>query len=113
MPARNTLRQPVKLKAQELFGKTTKVLNSIGGVNLDAFSEFEIVVKASGNTWSRSARRKKASTMEIDQWKMAEDVKALECRILCSDSCLEFNWMKGRDRGLFESFVSHVSRKVV
>lgn len=113
MPPRNTLRQPVKLQANEILVKTMAVLNSVEGISSDPKNETEIVLEAFRNTWSRSARRKKALTMDVDQSSSIEDVKTLKCRLLCSDGCLEFNWMKGRDRGLFESFVSHVSRKVM
>lgn len=118
MPSRNTLRQPVNRPVQDLFIKTKEILTSIGGVtsireSRNQNGDFEIVVQASGNTWSRSARRKKASTMDIDERSSTEDGKVLECRLSHSEGFLEFNWLKGRERGLFESFVSHVSRKIL
>ena len=99
------------------------------------------LVRASCDSWSRSARRKRgrrddAATMEIrplptnqDELESMSDffaTAALMCIVRFTGGefdredqrkpkrlGLEFQWVYGWDRALFESFVSHVGRRVV
>ena len=89
-------------------------------------TRMRMVVRAAQNTWSRSARRKKkAAMMEEDeqsakpsliQGQKQAAVPVLRCRIQWLDNVEElemvYTWMEGDDRGVFESFTSHVNRKV-
>ncbi|KAF8972036.1 hypothetical protein BDZ97DRAFT_1650372 [Flammula alnicola] len=74
-------------------------------------------IEAQENTWSRSARRKPSrryhrsiarpvSQPSID---IAPGANAAATAGICA---VEFQWIFGKDRALFESFVSHINRKV-
>ncbi|KDR73624.1 hypothetical protein GALMADRAFT_251373 [Galerina marginata CBS 339.88] len=94
-------------------------------------------VEAQGNTWSRSARRSrhrqsedkaKDVTSRTDQPTVPKPALTCSCRVTgASDTefpsgnvaggdaavySVEFQWVFGSDRSLFESFVGHVGRKV-
>ncbi|KAF9239475.1 hypothetical protein BU15DRAFT_88026 [Melanogaster broomeanus] len=82
-----------------------------------------IVVQAMEVTWTRSARRKKGARPSPQTTPQRSLV--LQCRITCAEggppggekqragsAYLEYQWVDGSDRGIFESFVSHVNRKV-
>jgi hypothetical protein len=96
------------------------------------------LVASSANTWSRAARRKAQMTMdtETDVPEPAQSSRVaplIVCRVFwvpsdnnCNesvglidmietrthDAVLQVDWVRGRDRGLFESFAGHVARKV-
>ncbi|KAJ7185804.1 S-adenosyl-L-methionine dependent methyltransferase [Mycena filopes] len=119
MPPRNTLRQPFRLPAQELESTLPTVLASVEGLRVEkaeASNSLRFTVYATKNTWSRAARRKNKQNPE----EQAAEVSApnLVCRIECvfqhtgQDTFLEYQWIRGRDRPLFEGFASHVSRKI-
>jgi len=98
---------------------------AIDSPNPPPSTQLELFVKASRNSWSRAERRKRtagASNSELNSpaspmlaciirefasviSTTAVDGEAKKLVIQCS-------WIRGRDRGLFESFWSHVSRKV-
>jgi hypothetical protein len=86
------------------------VLQSINGTSYQEVSEDPdfltppLLVCAKQNTWSRSARRKKVS-IPVQTF----DVGSLETQ---RTLVLEVNWVQGRERPLFESFWSHVCRKL-
>ncbi|KAI8974587.1 S-adenosyl-L-methionine dependent methyltransferase [Trametes punicea] len=128
MPSRNTLRQPLP-RAQSSADVTAlvrSVLNSVDGIVLreigDGSPRLDIIASATRNTWSRAARRKKQRAMDIDS---SHSDPQLVCRLRYEEATdsshgsngrlgqLVFDWLRGRDRGLFESFASHVERKVV
>ncbi|KDQ17001.1 hypothetical protein BOTBODRAFT_30380 [Botryobasidium botryosum FD-172 SS1] len=78
-------------------------------------------VCAWGNTWSRAARRKKRNDdeMQVDTRDGAHGSTpaSVECviegrRKELGACYLECRWVRGRDRALFESLWSHLSRKV-
>lgn len=102
----NTIRQPspaVNIDIED-------ILSSMGEIEVTAAGG-HIMIKAKGDTWSRSARRKrKRQDLEVDL-----DTVVLICTIKLEDGNREivYQWVHGEDRGLFESFCSHVSRKVV
>jgi hypothetical protein len=68
------------------------------------------LVAARANTWSRAARRKAQAGMATDD----RPAPVLVCRVYRADaSCtLGVDWVRGKDRAMFESFASHVVRKV-
>lgn len=128
MPPRNTLRQPFSSfrSKVDLESSLSAVLHTIDGVSTERGGEDiqkGTLVQAAQNTWSRAARRRKlAGTTTSAE---ASQTPALRCQLRCieietnerhSGGCnnlmLEFNWVEGKDRGLFESFMSHVSKKL-
>ncbi|KAK7044830.1 S-adenosyl-L-methionine-dependent methyltransferase [Favolaschia claudopus] len=129
MPPRNTLRQPVRVSdwdAEHLNNVLASVLAAVEGTRvaqLEGSTENprSFVVYASSNTWSRAARRK--------QKRDPGQAPAAEVNLVCSlrwilpdpdadseslgrEVTLECQWVRGKDRSLFEGFASHVSRKV-
>ena len=97
-----------------------------------------LLVRASRDTWSRSARRKRgraddprsedalqedASGLKADTFAATAAAAAMVCVISLGvgrrggggglHEGLEFRWVYGWDRALFESFASHVGRKVL
>ncbi len=123
MPPRNTLQQPLPraTSVEEVLPILASVLASISGVSVlkRLGTPAVVVTSATGNTWSRAARRKKQEAMQVEGIHPVE--VALVCRIRCqkdvaqngSRVLLTFDWVAGKDRGLFESFASHVERKMV
>ncbi|OSD00137.1 S-adenosyl-L-methionine dependent methyltransferase [Trametes coccinea BRFM310] len=129
MPSRNTLHQPLPdaQPGTEVATLLKSVLDSLAGlslrqVNIDGSStEVEHLASAARNTWSRAARRKKQETMYVDEH--GEAGPKLVCRVCYQEASdagkstragqLVFHWLRGRDRGLFESFASHIERKVI
>ncbi|CCM00501.1 uncharacterized protein FIBRA_02535 [Fibroporia radiculosa] len=136
MPARNTLRQsyPQAKSLVHLASVVTAICALLHDISVRsplpgeqcAGAGLEIIIAAPRDTWSRAARRKKAHgiTMQTEPDSSAEPI--LVCRIVCVEEGdnrmreesasgsikLRFDWMKGRDRSLYESFTSHVGRKV-
>ncbi|KAF8972055.1 hypothetical protein BDZ97DRAFT_1692548 [Flammula alnicola] len=84
-------------------------------------------IEAQENTWSRSARRKRRHRPQpqegiiaasrdparvaimSNQIDIAPDAGTAATTGICA---VEFQWIFGKDRALFESFVSHVNKKV-
>ncbi|KAH0833906.1 hypothetical protein J3R83DRAFT_11090 [Lanmaoa asiatica] len=130
MPSRTTLYQQVtNIRSPELlYNKLLQVLGEIEGVHVnseraDSTEVASVLALATEITWSRSARRKKM-THPISQ-KTSQGAIILQCRITCADCAyptgekqqvtglhLVYQWVDGSDRGILESFVSHVNRKV-
>lgn len=84
-----------------------------------------LFVEAEGNTWSRSSRRsRRRMDSLVNPTTNSARQPALTCsvRVIGRSSqatgteghrlALELQWLYGTDRTLFESFVSHVWRKV-
>ena len=128
MPLRNTLKQPLPQTddASQLGVLVSAIIRSTDGVIASNLSQdratLDMVVSAYENTWSRAARRKRKEAMRIELTASSEI--RMTCRIRHQrekaggqestiTDYLVLNWVKGRDRGLFESFASHVERKVV
>ncbi|KAG1835414.1 S-adenosyl-L-methionine dependent methyltransferase [Suillus subalutaceus] len=127
MPSRNTLHHafPGARSANILASALRNVLVLINGVTVTSSAPPAIydhsstmLVHARSNTWSRAARRGKLpETVHADQ-----ELPVLRCSVECrgrssytsSDIACEllFTWVEGKDRLVFESFASHVSRKV-
>ncbi|KAI0334613.1 S-adenosyl-L-methionine dependent methyltransferase [Cubamyces sp. BRFM 1775] len=129
MPARNTLHQvlPRTASVAQVTETTRSILTSVDGLELRAAQTnqssdaLDVVAVAVRNTWSRAARRKKRDAMHEDG-RIVSDPQ-LVCRLRLEEKpdeggrhggmYLVFDWLRGRDRGLFESFASHIERKVV
>lgn len=95
---------------------TITVLNSLPAVRCsqtprqDIGQPIVISASATANCWSRSARRKAGAFSD-------EGPAVLTCHFTVTSEAdakvnLHCQWVRGRERGLFESFWSHVSRKV-
>ncbi|KAF9040836.1 hypothetical protein BJ165DRAFT_1350914 [Panaeolus papilionaceus] len=134
LPPRNVLLQSFPAASrQDLWQALINVLDSVSGVTATEKAPFAsvkeedsnaalLLVEAQGNTWSRSARRKTKKLSETDALNAVaepgDDLDALpaqvnpETQTYATAPTLEFQWVYGRDRALFESFVSHVTRKI-
>ena len=82
-----------------------------------------LFVEAEGNTWSRSARRSRrrmdssaisptSSTRQPTLTCTVRVIETLDHEAEEQSFVLEIQWLYGTDRPLFESFVSHLWRKV-
>ena len=130
MPSRTSLYQHIaNIRPLELLYNTLlQVLGAIEGVFVtpefsDSTKIPPVLVIATEVTWSRSARRKKMAPQESQ--KSSPQSIIMQCRITCADGPhpigekqqalgphLVYQWIDGSDRGVLESFVSHVNRKV-
>ncbi|KIJ18076.1 hypothetical protein PAXINDRAFT_110517 [Paxillus involutus ATCC 200175] len=131
MPSRTTLYQQIaNVQSLELLYNTLlQVLADIESAYVkpeltgSETSIPSVFVQAVEVTWSRSARRKKATQPPLQT--TSHQSLILQCRISCAEGAppgsekqragglyLEYQWVDGSDRGIFESFVSHVNRKV-
>ncbi|EPS95464.1 hypothetical protein FOMPIDRAFT_1132490 [Fomitopsis schrenkii] len=131
MPAHNTVQQvyPEGTSLEGLLAAVASALATIDGVSFRPLKPrpphssplapcLDALVSATGDTWSRAARRRRMreETMEVDR----EAAPTLVCRVICATHMgggsegagLQCHWVRGRDRGLFGSFASHLSRKV-
>lgn len=134
MPPHNTLRQTYEgaRSPERLLDTLKEVLHAQPSVRLEEFgigspSAGNMRVSAWGNTWSRAARRKRKAraesnalrTEETEMQKQEELERPplIECvahagRTESGTCFLECRWVRGKDRALFESLWSHLSRKV-
>lgn len=123
-PTRNTLHQPLPAdrSPSSAASLTRAVLAAIDGLSVrecasgSAGALLDVAVSAAGCTWSRAARRRRRDAMDADGAPGA--APQLVCRVRCEEGPgagvqLAFDWLRGRDRALFEGFASHVGRKVV
>lgn len=129
MPQRTTLYQQLcGVPSQLVLNHLSQVLTNISGITItrnttmSSLGGYSALVYALGDTWSRSARRRKAAPgLQSDPASICSS--ALQCRIVFWSStsidngkhkepCLEYQWVDGRERSVFESFVSHVNRKL-
>ncbi|OBZ66401.1 putative methyltransferase-like protein C27D7.08c [Grifola frondosa] len=134
MPLRNTFHQVFEQarSADNLAHTLRTVLASISGLSVrprddsediaEAAQVSDVLVSATRNTWSRAARRRNGAASAPPE----SSAPVLVCRISCLESdsngrrsdgqaagaILQIDWVKGIDRALFESFSSHVGRKV-
>ncbi|OJA13960.1 hypothetical protein AZE42_03613 [Rhizopogon vesiculosus] len=122
MPSRNTLHHsfPSARPANTLESVLRNVLAIVDGLLVTSTSatpessSTTMLVRAQGNTWSRAARRKRLpAAVSADQ-----EPPVLRCSIECCSKVdtpceIIFTWLEGKDRSVFESFTSHVSRKVI
>jgi hypothetical protein len=126
-PPQNTLRQPFSQahSAYSIRVSLMAIIQSIDGALYQEVSEDSeflappLLVCATQNTWSRSARRKKMSILTQTSDLLETRTPALRCVFGCKIGkagqqalILEASWVQGQDRPLFESFWSHVCRKL-
>lgn len=136
MPSRNTLTQSFPNCSfhmlSDILDRNLRLLDCIstntipGSVSNGVSSSSTLrtlFVEAEGNTWSRSARR---SRRRIDSSTISPTSSTRQPTLTCSvrvivtsnqaaeeqSLVLEIQWLYGTDRTLFESFVSHLWRKV-
>ena len=124
---RNTLVQslPQATSVAQVVPILTNVLASINGLVVRQRSAgsgaIDVIVAAEGNTWSRAARRKMREAMPVEMDSRPQAEVQLVCRVQVTSNAsggdgvgveLVFDWVSGKERGLFESFVSHVERKI-
>ena len=132
MPAHTTVEQilPQATSLETLPAIISIVLSSFDGVSFRSLQSHsvrsipadpcqDVLVSATGETWTRAARRRKKRgvTMEVNQGRMP----TLVCRVVCAahsqgspeDAILRCHWVEGRDRGLLESFASHLNSEVL
>jgi len=129
IPSHNNLRQTYENAASPgaLIDIVRSVLSAHPEMRVEESSPqapsapMSLRVYAWGNTWSRAARRKKKGNdgMQVDVGDRGHTrtPALVECIIRGgrkeSSACyLECRWVRGRDRALFESLWSHLSRKV-
>ncbi|TFK82629.1 S-adenosyl-L-methionine dependent methyltransferase [Polyporus arcularius HHB13444] len=126
LPPRNTLVQPLAQATSQaqVAPVLATVLASVDGLTVRPLSTesgpADVLVMVTENTWSRAARRKKRDAMPVETDSGPRAEVQLICRVKLAGSVEEgnrvtmaFDWVAGKDRGLFESFASHVERKVV
>lgn len=136
MPPHNTIQQTYPQtqvqSAEHLRIVLSTILTTVDGISTvqlpslgSTSSDINLLVHAPRNTWSRAARRKKANPtgMQTEQdvgtdqaiivritsyTRTGSSEKRVDCTVL------QFDWVKGMhaSRMLFESFASHVVRKV-
>ena len=127
----------LRMVLQGLQGLVTEEENELidfGGMSVDGGVENQgwkpvqrkwiVRVKAWQNTWSRAARRKKAleNTTTETTLSFSQSPAMFECTIISlgeqnstkgsSAGYFECTWTRGYDRRMFETFWSHVCRKV-
>ena len=128
-------RSRVKQIVQEILGALDSIFVADepeakgGNEDLQVTQGYSIRVRASRNSWSRSARRKTAANRpsETDTPSKTTLPNLMSCTLhfrpsepIASESgpdedestVLECTWTRGHDRALYESFWGHVSRRV-
>ncbi|KIM68846.1 hypothetical protein SCLCIDRAFT_20156 [Scleroderma citrinum Foug A] len=123
MPARTTLYQQLSVfpSLSVLSSTLDRALLDIDGLSItwDNSSQ-SCLVKATANTWSRAARRRKAEMSSQPFSTSRFSPVVMQCRIYCREDVssekhrlhLEYQWVEGNERNIFDSFVNHVNRKV-
>jgi len=130
MPVRNTLHRSFRRQSKPQ-DTVQQVIASIDGVSIKPTyfnparqTDMDILVYASGNTWSRAARRRRRAETDVIDVPMQteEESPRLVCRMRWTDVAgssaitdsvvLTVDWVQGDDRGLFDSFTNHVWRKI-
>ncbi|KAG5350556.1 hypothetical protein C0989_010450 [Termitomyces sp. Mn162] len=129
LPPRNTLKFDIVMGENDALGCLEKVLRSVedatftpdDGANPEG-SLSSYVVSVTCDTWSRGARRKRKRQQE----------KAANGNVVSEGDCspefvcsivlrsepdrnriqMDVQWLYGKERSLFESFASHVARKL-
>ncbi|KAH8108082.1 S-adenosyl-L-methionine dependent methyltransferase [Cristinia sonorae] len=136
LPTRNTLQRSFNFSGPPpMLGDVLhRMFNAVEGVSSqfitpparDESTIIDSIVFAQGNTWSRAARRKKRTQNEnVDTDMLVESEQPkLICRLrwrhepgverktVRQVALLVVDWVRGDDRGLFESFTNHIWRKV-
>ncbi|KAI0074389.1 hypothetical protein K474DRAFT_1648072 [Panus rudis PR-1116 ss-1] len=136
MPSKNTLKHTIPFITSEddIHIKLAQILTNVEGLKTrpsktsgtETESPPGVIIEAIGNTWSRAARRKKLTATSQRGDSAGQSVPQLVCHIAVNSGQdkaesqrsvsqrveLIFQWLRGCERTLFESFVSHICRKV-
>jgi hypothetical protein len=136
MPSRNTLTQPFTNCTfhllSDILDRNLRLLDGVststnpGSICNDVSSSTlrTLFVEAEGNTWSRSARRshRRMDSSTILRTSSTRRQPLLTCSVRVIETSnraaegqilvLEIQWLYGTDRTLFESFTSHLWRKI-
>jgi len=123
MPARTTLYQQLSAfpSLSVLSSTLDSALLDIDGLSISwNNSSQSCLIKATTNTWSRAARRRKAGKSSRPFSSSRFSPIVMQCRIYCREDVssekhkllLEYQWVEGSERSVFDSFVNHVNRKV-
>lgn len=126
MPARNTLRYSFPQTAIEVCDALSGALATIESIIVSSQDSSSpstnnaLIVRMAHDTWSRAARRKKRSRgpAMLPESMNGERLVVSVISVLVADkpmtTVLQFDWVKGHSnqRATWESFVSHVERKV-
>lgn len=115
MPRRNTLHQVIKIPLASRLDSTIDHRSILD----ETPTRTLVTIQANQNTWSRSARRQGLQRGGEGQAHRKEptlpsSLPSLVCGIEQDivGREVDFQWIYGRDRALFESFVNHVMRCV-
>ena len=106
LPARNTLRYKIKTPLESI----SRAISHIPGITVDKRPDGSLVVYASQNTWSRAARRRALRGEEPAPLPFSARTPLIYGICFPEADGTAFEWIRGGDRGLFESFASHVMR---
>ncbi|KZV77535.1 S-adenosyl-L-methionine dependent methyltransferase [Peniophora sp. CONT] len=111
MPPRTMLREPLPDKPQLCSLRT--LIDSIAGASVVEVASDPPALHCSltANTWTRAARRKQGDEPVISTGRPLLCVKIHVTQDNPSPA-LEFSWLTGHDHAAFESFSSHVGRKM-
>ena len=109
-------------------GLTFQSMDDLHHLRVPETPSVTFVVRAKKNTWSRAARRKR---LAIDHTSHMDVVEAQKPQLVCrlqihegaeaagniqrkstAGKALQFDWVRGRDRSMYESFVSHLGSKL-
>ncbi|KAI0790661.1 S-adenosyl-L-methionine dependent methyltransferase [Abortiporus biennis] len=120
MPTRHTLEQTYPATRGVVAPVLEQILRAIQGVSTtdlscDSKRHLVLIVRAGGNTWSRASRRKKLRGEEEVPEESHEIQLTCRIQVLTSPqdvTSVVYDWVQGRDQGMFESFSSHIGRKV-
>ena len=122
MPARTTLYQNIPTSSLSLLSSALgRILMDVDGLSVTwDDSRQSCLVHARANSWSRAARRMKPAVSSQPHSFSPVD---MQCWIYCRTNesnqkhrlgavYLEYQWVEGRERGVFDSFFNHINRKV-
>ncbi len=141
MPSRNSLHQTIPDfgTIPEIGRVLLDVLKSIEGLTIQSVGNLHhlpvsktpsvgFVVSAERNTWSRAARRKRlaiehTSHMDVVETQKPELICCLQIQEVAeipgntqrkstAGKALLVDWVRGVDRNMYESFVSHLGSKL-
>jgi hypothetical protein len=137
LPPRNSLLFPLTsrrlLQLADLHEALQAVLAGLTGLHIrptparsDEDGHPELLVAASANTWSRSARRRAAQTTGDVSAAVVGGTVSVAWTLICQirwsrpdatvenavPAVLHVDWLRGSDRPLFEGFAAHIARKL-
>ena len=111
MPPRNALREPLPHKPQ--LRALRALIESVPGALVTEVESDPpaLLCDLTANTWTRAARRKQGAAPMPNTERPLLRVRVCILQEVASPA-LEFVWIGGHDHAAFESFSSHVGRKM-